>query len=166
MTLKQRLLLHAPGLTPSAVLEKLAEIKMIDVWIPTVDQRWLILPRLHTTFSRRQATHREVEIAVAGPAATAPGHAKTELRNRGTNRTVGWLFCGEDLSLSKLLLIPKHLTGSDVPKWESSSGLGSVDLLKKSQRCFQTVKMETQRGAADRAFSRGGGNPGRDAVAR
>jgi hypothetical protein len=45
VTLKQRLLLHAPGLTPSAVLEKLAEIKMIDVWIPTVDQRWLILPR-------------------------------------------------------------------------------------------------------------------------
>jgi hypothetical protein len=25
--------------------QKLAEIKMIDVWIPTVDQRWLILPR-------------------------------------------------------------------------------------------------------------------------
>jgi len=47
VTLKQRLLLHAPGLTPTAVLEKLAEIKMIDVWIPTVDQRWLILPR-HT----------------------------------------------------------------------------------------------------------------------
>jgi transposase len=45
ITLKQRLLLHAPGLTPTAVLEKVAEIKMIDVWIPTVDQRWLILPR-------------------------------------------------------------------------------------------------------------------------
>ena len=45
VTLKQRLLLHAPGLTPTAVLEKLAEIKMIDVWIPTVDQRWLILHR-------------------------------------------------------------------------------------------------------------------------
>src|ERR1700693_3989643 len=45
VTLKQRLLLHAPGLTPAAVLEKLAEIKMIDVWIPTVDHRWLILPR-------------------------------------------------------------------------------------------------------------------------
>jgi hypothetical protein len=39
------IVLHAPGLTPTAVLEKLAEIKMIDVWIPTVDQRWLILPR-------------------------------------------------------------------------------------------------------------------------
>jgi transposase len=45
VTLKHRLLLHAPGLTPPAVLDKLAEIKMIDVWIPTVDQRWLILPR-------------------------------------------------------------------------------------------------------------------------
>ena len=45
ITLKQRLLLHAPGLTPTAVLEKLAEIQMIDVWIPTVDQRWLILRR-------------------------------------------------------------------------------------------------------------------------
>jgi transposase len=45
VTLKHRLLLHAPGLTPTAVLEKLAQIQMIDVWIPTVDQRWLILPR-------------------------------------------------------------------------------------------------------------------------
>jgi transposase len=45
VTLKHRLWLHAPGLTPTSVLEKLAEIKMIDVWIPTVDQRWLILPR-------------------------------------------------------------------------------------------------------------------------
>jgi transposase len=45
VTLKNRLWLHAPGLTPAAVLEKLAEIKMIDVWIPTTDQRWLILPR-------------------------------------------------------------------------------------------------------------------------
>ena len=45
ITLKQRLLLHAPGLTATAVLEKLAEIQMIDIWIPTVDQRWLILPR-------------------------------------------------------------------------------------------------------------------------
>ena|ERR1039458_1147127 len=48
-TLKHRLLLHAPGLTPTAVLEKLTEIKMIDVWIPTVDQRWLILPKPATS---------------------------------------------------------------------------------------------------------------------
>ena len=45
VTLKNRLLIHAPGLTPTAVLEKLATIQMIDVWVPTTDGRWLILPR-------------------------------------------------------------------------------------------------------------------------
>jgi len=45
VTLKHRLTEHAPGLTPAAVLEKLSAIQMIDVWVPTVDQRWLILPR-------------------------------------------------------------------------------------------------------------------------
>ena len=45
VTLKNRLRLHAAGLTPTAVMEKLATIQMIDVWIPTVDGRWLILPR-------------------------------------------------------------------------------------------------------------------------
>lgn len=45
VTLKNQLLAHAPGLTPNAVFEKLATIQMIDVWIPTQDGRWLILPR-------------------------------------------------------------------------------------------------------------------------
>jgi transposase len=47
VTLKNRVMLHAPGLTPTAVLEKLATIQMVDVWIPMVDGRWLMLPR-HT----------------------------------------------------------------------------------------------------------------------
>lgn len=45
VTLKHRLMLHAPGLTPTAVMDKLGTIQMIDVWIPTVDGRWLVLPR-------------------------------------------------------------------------------------------------------------------------
>ena len=45
VTLKNRLQLHAPGLTPVQVLDKLASIQMIDVWIPTCDGRWLVLPR-------------------------------------------------------------------------------------------------------------------------
>lgn len=45
VTLKQRLLIHAPGLTPAAVMEKLAAIQLIDVQIPTVDGRRLTLPR-------------------------------------------------------------------------------------------------------------------------
>ena len=45
VTLKNRLQIHAPGLTPKAMLEKLSAVQMIDVWIPTVDGRWLMLPR-------------------------------------------------------------------------------------------------------------------------
>jgi hypothetical protein len=45
VTLKHRLMAHAPGLTATAVIEKLGAIQMIDVWVPTVDGRWLILPR-------------------------------------------------------------------------------------------------------------------------
>ena len=44
-TLKQRLQALAPGLTPRAVLEKLATIQMLDVCLPTTDGRWLIMPR-------------------------------------------------------------------------------------------------------------------------
>jgi len=45
VTLKQRLQAHAPGLTARAVLDKLASIEMLDVWFPTTDGRWLVMPR-------------------------------------------------------------------------------------------------------------------------
>lgn len=45
VTLKNRLQALAPGLTPKAVLEKLATIQMLDVCLPTTDGRWLIMPR-------------------------------------------------------------------------------------------------------------------------
>ena len=45
VTLKNRLQIHAPGLTPAAVLEKLATVQMIDVHIPPADGRCLVLPR-------------------------------------------------------------------------------------------------------------------------
>jgi transposase len=45
VTLKHRLRLHAPGLTPRSVLEKLAGIQMLDVSFPTTDGRRLIMPR-------------------------------------------------------------------------------------------------------------------------
>jgi transposase len=47
VTLKNRLRMHAPGLTPAAVFEKLATIQMVEVWLPMVDGRWLVMPR-HT----------------------------------------------------------------------------------------------------------------------
>jgi Transposase DDE domain len=45
VTLKNRLQALAPGLTPKAVLEKLGAIQMLDVWLPTTDGRWLVMPR-------------------------------------------------------------------------------------------------------------------------
>ncbi len=45
VTLKNRLMIHAPGLTPAAVFEKLATIQMVEVWIPMLDNRWIVLPR-------------------------------------------------------------------------------------------------------------------------
>jgi hypothetical protein len=45
VTLKNRLQALAPGLTPKAVLEKLATILMLDVWLPTTDGRNLVMPR-------------------------------------------------------------------------------------------------------------------------
>jgi transposase len=45
VTLKHRLQAHAPGLTPRAVLEKLASIQMLDVSFPTADGRCLTMPR-------------------------------------------------------------------------------------------------------------------------
>jgi hypothetical protein len=45
VTLKQRLKALAPGLTPRAVLEKLAAMQMIDVELPTTDDRLIVLSR-------------------------------------------------------------------------------------------------------------------------
>jgi hypothetical protein len=46
VTLKQRLKALAPGLTPKAVLEKLAAMQMIDVELPTTDDRVIVLSRI------------------------------------------------------------------------------------------------------------------------
>ena len=45
VTLKHRLQAYAPGLTPRAVLEKLAAMQMLDVSLPTTDGRRLVMPR-------------------------------------------------------------------------------------------------------------------------
>ena len=45
VTLKARLRRCAAGLTPRAVLEKFAAVQMLDVHLPTTDQREIIMPR-------------------------------------------------------------------------------------------------------------------------
>jgi transposase len=46
VTLRQRLRVKAPGLTPRAVLEKFAAVQMLDAWFPTTDGRWLVFHRV------------------------------------------------------------------------------------------------------------------------
>jgi transposase len=45
VTLKQRLRSLAPGLTPRALLDKMAAIQMVDVHLPTTDGRTVVLSR-------------------------------------------------------------------------------------------------------------------------
>src|SRR5947199_984579 len=75
VTLKNRLQIHAPGLTPTAVLEKLGTIQMIDVWIPTRDGRWLILPRYTQPAKDLQLLLEQIQLHLPSqppPRITAP----------------------------------------------------------------------------------------------
>lgn len=45
VTLKLRLRVLAPGLTPRSVLDKLSAMQMVDVHLPTTDGRHIVLPR-------------------------------------------------------------------------------------------------------------------------
>ena len=75
VTLKNRLQIHAPGLTPTAVLEKLSTIQMIDVWIPTRDGRWLILPRYTQPAKDLQLLLEQIQLTLPSqppPRITAP----------------------------------------------------------------------------------------------
>jgi transposase len=75
VTLKNRLQIHAPGLTPTAVLEKLGTIQMIDVWIPTRDGRWLILPRYTQPAKDLQLLLEQIQLTLPSqppPRITAP----------------------------------------------------------------------------------------------
>ena len=55
VTLRRRLRDLAPGLTPRSVLEKFTTIQMLDVHLPTDDQRTVILSRY---------THPETDVQV------------------------------------------------------------------------------------------------------
>jgi transposase len=93
VTLKNRTMIHAPGLTPAAVLEKLATIRMVEVWIPTLDGRWLVLPRhtqpekdvqamldhLHLALPSQPPPRIKPSQAAASPAPAKPAAAQTSL---------------------------------------------------------------------------------------
>jgi transposase len=54
VTLRQKLVHHAPGLTQRQVLESLRSIRMVDVHLPTTDGRKLIMPRFTEPEAQQQ----------------------------------------------------------------------------------------------------------------
>jgi hypothetical protein len=64
VTLKSRLLMHAPGLTPVSVFEKLSTIQMVEVWVPLLDGRWLVLPRHTQPETDVQALMEQIRITL------------------------------------------------------------------------------------------------------
>jgi len=83
VTLRNRLRRYAPGLTPAAVLDRFAAIELIDVWIPTRDGRWLILPRYTQPDRELQLLLHQLQLTlpaqppprIRGTPATAPAAA-------------------------------------------------------------------------------------------
>ena len=91
VTLKARLRPLAPGLTPRAVLDKLAAIQMLDVHLPTTDGRTLILTR----YTEPNPDHKLIiqqlnltlppqplpRITAAGPLALTPASCSGDFRD-------------------------------------------------------------------------------------
>jgi len=86
VTLKNRLLIHAPGLTPAAVLEKLATIQMVEVWIPLLDGRWLVLPRHTQPEPDVRALLDQMRISL--PSQPPPRIKSAQLPTAATNQSV------------------------------------------------------------------------------
>jgi transposase len=85
VTLRQRCKQHAAGLTPRSVLEQLKAMQMIDVWIPTVDQRWLKMSR-HTQPDKAQ------QLLLAQLQLVLPPQPPPEITRKQFEKS-----CGEDL---------------------------------------------------------------------
>jgi hypothetical protein len=86
VTLKNRLMIHAPGLTPASVFEKLSTIQMVEVWIPMLDGRWLVLPRHTQPEADVQALLEQIRMTL--PAQPPPRIKSSQLPTAATNQPV------------------------------------------------------------------------------
>jgi len=64
VTLRQRLKVLAPGLTPRAMLDKIAEVQMLDVHFPTTDDRTLILSRYTELTKEQKVLPQQLNLAL------------------------------------------------------------------------------------------------------
>jgi hypothetical protein len=78
VTLRAQLRPLAPGLTPRAVLDKLAAVQMLDVHFPTTDGRTLILSRYTELTAEQKILVQQLKLVLPPqppPRITAPGKA-------------------------------------------------------------------------------------------
>ena len=87
VTLKNRLMIHASGLTPAAVFEKLATIQMVEVWIPMLDGRWLVLPRHTQPEKDVQAVLNQCQITL--PCQPPPRIKASQIADSGQPQAAG-----------------------------------------------------------------------------
>jgi hypothetical protein len=86
VTLKKRLQVHAPVLTPRAVLEKLKTIQMLDVWLPTTDGRHLVMSRYTQPESDQELVLRKLGLRL--PAQPPPRIKGDQNRSVGLPKTI------------------------------------------------------------------------------
>jgi len=80
VTLRARLKPLAPGLTPRAVLDKLAAIQMLDVHFPTTDGRTLTLSRYTEPTTDQKLLVKQLKLDLPSqppPRITAPAGTPT-----------------------------------------------------------------------------------------
>jgi hypothetical protein len=77
VTLKQRLRSLAPGLTPRAVLDKMAAIQMVDVHLPTTDGRTVILSRYTEPDADQAILLQRLKMSL--PAQSPPGATAVDI---------------------------------------------------------------------------------------
>src|SRR5258706_16013963 len=111
VTLRAQLKPLAPGLTPRAVLDKLAAIQMLDVHFPTTDGRTLILSRYTELNAEQKLLVKQLKLDLPSqppPRITAPagkpargGTPPQEWRLSGGSRCFHFLFFPHLLNLAK-----------------------------------------------------------------
>ena len=88
VTLKNRLQALAPGLTPRAVLEKLATIQMLEVWLPTTDGRWLVMPRFTQPEADQAILLHKLKLDVAAATTAADQNSSPRISPRSSPAVV------------------------------------------------------------------------------
>ena len=77
------------------VFEKLATIQMVDVWIPMLDNRWIVLPRYTQPEKDVQMLLEEIRITLSSQ--PPPRIKSTTTTFDHANAVRPGRFCGEDL---------------------------------------------------------------------